>query len=354
LSSWSCPFTRVETGVELDDNRNVLLPMGTLVHSRTTRKHQLDADQVVGRAPDSGLQVDRHYVSQRQAAIRFREGAWCIKDLGSANGTFINNARIAHDWVRLDLGDVVAFGDQNEECWHVENTEPPKPALFSPDGGLVVDLESGLAKIPPNAPTVTVYRDKDGRYWTEFPDQRPTPLADRQTIEVDGQRWRFSEARSASTTAVLMQTHDVRQAVLHFSASADLENIDMQVQVVHEKFAMTTRKHNLLLLLLAVQLRSDREQGFPESACGWYQKEELERHLLTTRTELNTHLCRIRKQFGNAGFGNAFDVFQQRAKTRQIRLGVRDVVDMSEPRRSSGSEQQESVFDSLRRTLVKV
>src|SRR5690606_19978011 len=147
-----------------------------------------------------------------------------------------------------------------------------------------------------------VYRDKDGRYWSEFPDERPTPLSDRQTLEVGGQRWRFSEARSASTTAVLAQRHDVRQAVLHFDASADLENIDVTVQVGRETSAMTTRKHNLLLLLLAVQLRADRAEGFPESACGWYQKAELERHLLATRTELNTHLCRIRKQFSAAGF----------------------------------------------------
>lgn len=300
--------------------------MGTLVHIASSRKYLLEAEQAIGRGSNVRLRLDREYVSNRHAELRFRDGVWCVKDLGSANGSFVNDLRIgALDWTNLHQGDVLAFGDQHQERWLLEDAEPPRPLMITADSEQVVEFEAGFAAIPADEPVATVYRDEQGQYWSALPDQPPAPLSDQQTIEVGGVTWRLSEARSASTTAVLARSLDVRSARLVFRHSPDWENIELTAEVGHERFLLGAREHHLLLLVLARQIESDRKQGLPESACGWLEKEELLDQLKVERTQLNTHMFRIRKQFGLAGFNNAFEVFDQRLKTRQIRLGVRQV-----------------------------
>lgn len=66
----------------------------------------------------SGLQVGRHEqcalriplpeVSRRHAEIRIIKGSVVVKDLGSANGTFVNNKRV--DELKLNAGDHLVIG----------------------------------------------------------------------------------------------------------------------------------------------------------------------------------------------------------------------------------------------------
>ncbi|MFO1272614.1 MAG: GGDEF domain-containing protein [Rubrivivax sp.] len=63
----------------------------------------------VGRAPESSLQLESPGISRRHAELRVSEDAVLLADLGSSNGTFVNEVRIG-DPVRLRGGDVVRFG----------------------------------------------------------------------------------------------------------------------------------------------------------------------------------------------------------------------------------------------------
>jgi hypothetical protein len=65
---------------------------------------------LVGREPTSGIRLERDdFASARHARIEVRpDGAW-IEDLGSTNGTFVNESRIASAR-RLRAGDVVRMG----------------------------------------------------------------------------------------------------------------------------------------------------------------------------------------------------------------------------------------------------
>ena len=66
----------------------------------------------------SGLQVGRHEqcalriplpeVSRRHAEIQIVKGSVVVKDLGSANGTFVNNKRV--DELKLNAGDHLVIG----------------------------------------------------------------------------------------------------------------------------------------------------------------------------------------------------------------------------------------------------
>jgi hypothetical protein len=62
----------------------------------------------VGRVPDNDIQLDDFTVS-RQHAVLVREGSdWLLRDLGSLNGTYVNNERVEEAVVRH--GDAIQIG----------------------------------------------------------------------------------------------------------------------------------------------------------------------------------------------------------------------------------------------------
>lgn len=66
----------------------------------------------IGRHPGSDIRLDPEHdlrVSSRHAAILSRDGIWLLRDLGSTNGTWVNNTPLAGQHV-LAPGDVIELG----------------------------------------------------------------------------------------------------------------------------------------------------------------------------------------------------------------------------------------------------
>jgi len=69
----------------------------------------LDGESVtIGRGGENDVRLDAHGVSRRHARLFLAGGAWQVEDLGSTNGTRVNNSRIERR--ALEHGDTVAFG----------------------------------------------------------------------------------------------------------------------------------------------------------------------------------------------------------------------------------------------------
>lgn len=71
-----------------------------------------DVDQAVirvGRGEGMDIVIDNVSVSRRQAELRQEGGIWKVRDLGSANGTFVNGARLTGEQP-LHPGDEISFG----------------------------------------------------------------------------------------------------------------------------------------------------------------------------------------------------------------------------------------------------
>ncbi len=78
----------------------------TLLTDPTPGRHySLVALNLIGRAPDNTIQLDEVTVSSHHARLSFQGGQWWLEDLGSKNGTGLNE---------LDLTEpvVVTYGDQ--------------------------------------------------------------------------------------------------------------------------------------------------------------------------------------------------------------------------------------------------
>jgi phosphoserine phosphatase RsbU/P len=74
-------------------------------------RQQLQGSTIsIGRASDCSIPIKDRYLSRRHAEILSAEGHWVLKDLGSANGTYLNGSRVERDQ-RLRAGDRIRLGD---------------------------------------------------------------------------------------------------------------------------------------------------------------------------------------------------------------------------------------------------
>jgi len=60
----------------------------------------------IGRSDTNTIQIAERHVSRQHAVINFRDGIFMISDLGSANGTFVNDRRLTEAFP-LAHGDVI-------------------------------------------------------------------------------------------------------------------------------------------------------------------------------------------------------------------------------------------------------
>lgn len=77
---------------------------------------------VLGRSSSCDVPVRDRYLSRRHAHIRSQDGSWWLRDLGSANGTWVDGKRIEGDVV-LESGARFRIGDTDIEFFLQESTE---------------------------------------------------------------------------------------------------------------------------------------------------------------------------------------------------------------------------------------
>ena len=89
-----------------------------------------EGEQVIGSDPSCELHIDSLAVQPRHASVTTHDSEAVIRDLGSPDGTFINNQKIEKH--TLQLGDHIRIGKHTLDYVEVKPTESiaePEPAL---------------------------------------------------------------------------------------------------------------------------------------------------------------------------------------------------------------------------------
>ena len=87
-------------------------PTQVVVHDEGKDKAstvRLSGPTEIGRAGGCAIRLQDTYVSQMHARLADRDGSWYLEDLGSTNGTYLNDRRVQAA-VEVHAGDVVRVG----------------------------------------------------------------------------------------------------------------------------------------------------------------------------------------------------------------------------------------------------
>ena len=72
-------------------------------------EYSLGEELTVGRAAGCQVRLDDTFVSQLHARVFRREGKYLVEDLGSTNGTFLNERKVAGP-MTMAAGDYLQIG----------------------------------------------------------------------------------------------------------------------------------------------------------------------------------------------------------------------------------------------------
>ncbi|MBM4228646.1 MAG: FHA domain-containing protein [Gammaproteobacteria bacterium] len=87
--------------------------------------------------------INKATVGRRHAILKQKDGAWWLVDLGSVNGTFVNDERVLGER-QLRPGDRIRF-HKFEFAFTTEGKESPQAGTFSGEQTLVSDRNTLLA-----------------------------------------------------------------------------------------------------------------------------------------------------------------------------------------------------------------
>jgi len=76
---------------------------------RAGQRLDVDVSVLIGRSPECDLQLNDNFLSSRHARIANDAGELSIEDLGSTNGTYVNQ-QLVKGRVHLERGDIVQVG----------------------------------------------------------------------------------------------------------------------------------------------------------------------------------------------------------------------------------------------------
>ncbi len=301
--------------------------MGILRHTRTGAQSVLEPEHLVGRSARASLQVDESYVSGAHATLRWVQNGWELKDLGSRNGTFVDDVPIKPGhafW--LSQGNRISFGSV-EQTWEIIDDSPPKVMVVPLDGPAAPLFAEGdiLALPSQDDPQAMVFRASDGTWCLEREDEI-VPLSSNELFEAAGRHFRFScpdlvaetwtHGWPGGATAAIATLH------LVFRASKDEEFVEIEAVLGRRTESLGSRLHNYLLLLLARRRIDDKARNLPDTSCGWVYQDELVDALRISPEHLNIDIFRIRRQFASLGVSDAANIVERRPRTKQVRIGV--------------------------------
>lgn len=294
--------------------------MGTLLETSTGLRSPLRESHLIGRSRGVDLRIDEPAVSGQHALLRWTGERWELRDLGSRNGTWLDDRRLAPgERAQLTAGAKLGFGNADLR-WTLIEDRAPLPVAVAEDSGEVCVGEGGLLSLPPgsDAPELLLFRGEDGEWQMErHGDVVPAP----DEVEVEGRTWRLSLPQESDQT-LDRSAPSVANLSLHFEVSADEEFAQIFLDRRGQRTPLEARVHHYLLLTLARQRQRDAQDGGPEAGHGWVHQSELAHMLRIEESQVNLQIFRARRQLADAGVEDAAHIVERRTPGRQLRLGV--------------------------------
>lgn len=285
---------------------------------------------MIGRRPENDLRLADARVSSHHLVLRWFGDRLLAHDLGSKNGTFINETLVTNPTPVGD-GDVIRLGSAIRLRISLRPA-PPGLTLERPYF-VVTDLNTAvvypvrsnrfrvgaragsdllLADGPAVAATLTLH--DNGEIWLGT-DESERAISTGEPFDVEGHRLILREDPGGPDSTV--EERKTARTRYPYRLKVDLGNTgepeatveDLRLGMVHTIHA---ENRVALLYVLARQALQDREKGRPESDLGWLPDEDAMLGIWGRRRETigpNNYqvlLCRLRKEITDAGLDGWF------------------------------------------------
>ncbi|HXS17441.1 MAG TPA: FHA domain-containing protein [Polyangiaceae bacterium] len=297
--------------------------MATLISKDGAHEQYLVTPTVVGRSPVCALFIPRSFVSAHHAEIRWEHDAWSVRDLGSRNGTYVDQKKLRHNQpVRLSSGSVVAFGDLRES-WSLRDCSRPAVHVEDTTTGVRTFAEDGLLMLcSPSAESLSIFYRRDG--WQLEGGDSTLGLADGQTFLFDRRLYRFHLANAASQTVTLDEPARLCKSTLRIRVTRDEEDVSAILETRDRLIDLGTRHGFYLLLVLARKRLGDADNSGRDP--GWMAVTDLLRMLpdYGSVEHLNVDVYRLRKHLARQGVLDAPSIIER--FDGHVRLGCSNVV----------------------------
>lgn len=266
-------------------------------------------------------------MSSEHASLRWTGAVWEVRDLGSKNGSFVGERRIAAlERTHFLPGDMLTLGA----------SRPPAPAFVLAEGappvasarqtrtGIVREASAGLIVLPDEENARASVVEQAAGSWALEAQGVAAQVSDRETIVVDGEVWMLDlPERTTSTAEGGSSGLTLAEIALRFAVTRDEERVDVIVVCPDRDIELPTRSYHYMLVTLA-RARLAAASAPPKER-GWLERKELCRMLATDELRLNVEVCRARKQFSALGIEGAANIVDRKMGTGRIRLGVERV-----------------------------
>jgi len=298
--------------------------MGAIKDLLTREVRHLEVEYRIGRARGCSLRLLETFVSAQHATLSWTGACWLLRDLMSRNGTFVDGRRLpAGSCHPLLRGARIAFGTAASH-WELIDASPPAVLVTSLAAARQMVAYDGILAIPSRTdPRAMLYRNSEGRWVVEKPNESITPIAPMQTFTLGDDSWRFSSPpeppEGAGDASVVTRMAHVQ---LNFLVSSRDEPLQVQITYADRTIDLGVAECDRLLLALARRRLSDDARGVGPAASGWVDEEELASELAPRRFDLNAEICCVRQQFSRAEVLDPGTIVSRRPRTRQLRIGT--------------------------------
>jgi pSer/pThr/pTyr-binding forkhead associated (FHA) protein len=288
-------------------------------------RHELCADHLVGRGPDAALTLPNDSASRRHATLRWTGRLWELLDLGSLNGSFVDDKRVASGGrVSLQVGSRLRFGE-SEAQWLLIDDGPPGASVVALDTGKRFTPAGGMIAVPDaGEPQLSIYQTSDGSWLAETSDGA-SRVTNGEVLVVGGVSYRFEAGQAVAITrhAGFGTAPTLDQIALELGVSRNEEQVDITIVHRGQRTTLRSRAHSYVLLTLArLRLEDQQKTDLPVSSHGWVDQDQLVTMLATTRSRLALDVYRARAQFADAGVQDAAMIVERRTSSRELRIGA--------------------------------
>ena len=285
--------------------------MGILTDARSGRTHPLTTETTIGRSRSADLCIRENFVSGHHAALLWQGQWWELKDLGSHNGTSVEERVVPPGTRRrLKRGDKLIFG-QAAATWILSDDGPPRPQARIPGRPAVVGREGVLALPSAEDPQLCVVLTRTGHWELERGDS-VRRVRDHEQFEFRGSMWTLRLPASAIPTRATdgARSLSLEQVTLRVERAAHGTTV-VYVSGASESFSFEVGAGAKVLGALA----RARVGGVE----GWVERQAVLDELSITINSLNVAVFRLRRQFADAGFTDAAHIVERRKG--RLRLG---------------------------------